>query len=291
MSTVVNNSTNAVNQNMVIPSVYSELVREKIAGHVIVSQATEIKGDLKGKPGETISFVKYAYIGDSKDIKPGEPMDVTKMKQTTTQATIKMVAAPAVSVNDFDSAVELGDALDEASKQQGISMSRKLDMDCIKVALTTPLKYKLADKGKITFEEMNGILGLYGDDANISDFHFIAVHSAFVPSFLAIDGFVDATKTFNREGNGIVLNNLLGYFRGIPVVVSDRLFDTSNQEAFILSIKKNSIGIIPKEAPFVEVSRDASTRTNTIYCSDYYAVALTDDTGVVLAKTVIPEEG
>ena len=288
MANVTNNSANAVNKNMIIPSVYSALVREKIAGKVIISQATEVKGDLQGKPGETISFIKWAYIGDSKDIKPGTPMESTNMKQTETLATIKMVAAPAVSVNDYDNATEYGSALDEAAKQQAISMARKLDTDCIDVALTTPLKVKLATKNKVTFDEMNNILLMYGDDANIDSFHFVAVHSMFVPSLLAMDGFVDATKTFTKDGNGIVLNNLLGYFRGIPVVISDRLYDATNKEGFILAIKKGSIGVVPKEAPFVEVARDASTRTNTIYCSDYYAVALTDDSGIVVAKTVLP---
>jgi len=106
-----------------------------------------------------------------------------------------------------------------------------------------------------------------------------------------MDGFVDATKTFTQEGSGIQLNNVLGYFRGIAVVTSDRLYDTTNQEGFILAIKKESLGLIPKEVPFTEVARDASTRTNTIFTSQYYAMALINDAGVVLAQTVLPTIG
>mgnify|MGYP000920866060 FL=1 len=280
---------NTVNKNVIVPEVYAELVREKVAGKVMIAQACKVLGDLKGKVGETLTMPKWAYIGDAKDIALGTPMEATNMKQTSTTATIKMIAAPAISVNDYDDVVELGSALDEASKQQGTSIARKLDIDAITEGKKTVLQKQLATKNTVTFDEMNAILGLYGDDANASDFEFIAIHSAFIPSFLKMDGFVSAEVTFTAQGNGIQLNNLLGYFRGIPVVVSDRLYDNTNTEGFILVIKKDSIGLIPKESPFTEVARDASTRTNTIFTSQYYAMALIDDAGVVLAQTVLPE--
>ena len=279
---------NTVNKNVIVPEVYAELVREKVAGKVMIAQACKVLGDLKGKVGETLTMPKWAYIGDATDIIPGTPMTATNMKQTSTTATIKMIAAPAISVNDYDDVVELGSALDEASKQQGTSIARKLDIDAITEGKKTVLQKALATKNTVTFDEMNAILGLYGDDANASDFEFIAIHSAFIPSFLKMDGFVSAEVTFTAQGNGIQLNNLLGYFRGIPVVVSDRLYDNTNTEGFILVIKKDSIGLIPKESPFTEVARDASTRTNTIFTSQYYAMALIDDAGVVLAQTVLP---
>ena len=279
---------NTVNKNVIVPEVYAELVREKVAGKVMVAQACKVLGDLKGKVGETLTMPKWAYIGDAKDIVLGTPMEATNMKQTSTTATIKMIAAPAISVNDYDDVVELGSALDEASKQQGTSIARKLDIDAITEGKKTVLQKQLETKNIVTFDEMNAILGLYGDDANASDFEFIAIHSAFIPSFLKMDGFVSAEVTFTAQSNGIQLNNLLGYFRGIPVVVSDRLYDNTNTEGFILVIKKDSIGLIPKESPFTEVARDASTRTNTIFTSQYYAMALIDDAGVVLAQTVLP---
>lgn len=282
---------NTVNKNVIVPDVYARLVNEKIAGNVIVAQSCKVLGDLKGKVGETLTMPKWTYIGDADDIEVGTPMEVTNMKQTSTTATIKMIAAKGISINDYDDAVELGDALNNASKQQGISIARKLDTDAIEEARKTVLQYKIAAKDTVTFDEMNAILGLYGDDCNADDFSFIAIHSKFVPSFLKMDGFVDATKTFTQEGSGIQLNNVLGYFRGIAVVTSDRLYDTTNQEGFILAIKKESLGLIPKEVPFTEVARDASTRTNTIFTSQYYAMALINDAGVVLAQTVLPTIG
>lgn len=275
---------NTINKNIIVPEVYADLVREKITGYAVISSAAKTVDTLKNQPGEIINFPAWQYIGDATDIQIGSAMPKTAMKQTTTSATVKMVAAPAVSVNDYDNAVALGNALDEASKQQAISMARKMDKDCIDCALTSPLKSALATVNKVTFDEMLAAMQLYGDDVDTEDFAFIAIHSMFIPSFVGMPGFVDRTNTQTIDGNGIVHNNLLGHFRGIPVVLSDRLYDSTNQEGFILIVKKDSLGIVPKEAPFVEAERDASTRTTTVYCSDYYAVALIDESGIVVLK-------
>ena len=278
---------NTINQNVIVPEVYASLVREKIAGKVKVAQFLVNLGDLHGKIGETIQFPKWSYCGDAKDWDINTPMDVTQMKQTTTSATIKAIQAPAVKVADYDNEVELGNAIEEASNQQAIGVARKYDTDAIACALTSPLKYKLATKNTVTQTEMISILGLYGDDRDSADFDAIVIHSTFAPSFYTMDMFTSRERTMTKDGNGIVANGCIGYFLDIPVVLSDRLYDATNQEGFILVMKKNAISIIPKENPFAEASRDASLRQTTIYLSQFYAMALTDDTAVVFAKTVL----
>ena len=287
MATVTNTSTNAINKNVIIPEVYASLVREKIAGKVKVAQFLVNLGDLHGKVGETLTMPKWAYIGDAKDWNISTPMDVTQMKQTTTQATIKAIQAPAVKIADYDNEVELGNAIEEASNQQAIAVGRKYDTDAIACALTSPLKFQLATKNTVTQAEMISILGLYGDDRDTADFDAIVIHSSFAPSFYAMDMFTSRNLTMTEDGNGIAVNGEIGTFLGIPVVLSDRLYDATNQEGFILVMKKNAISIIPKENPFAEASRDAGLRQTTIYLSQFYAMALTDDEAIVFAKTVL----
>ena len=288
MATVTNTSTNAVNKNVIIPEVFSSLVNEKIAGKVVIAQSAETIGDLMGQPGETINMPAFIYSGDAKDIKVGTPIPTTSLKQSNRQATIKMVAPDGIAVNDYDDEVALGRALEKASEFHATAIARKIDTDLIDCAYKTPLKFALNTDGAVTFDEMNGVLSMYGDDANASDFSFIAIHSAYVPSFLKMDGFVSAEVTHTSSGNGILINNILGYFRGIPVVVTDRLYDSKTQEKFILTIKKGSLAIIPKESVHVELARDASTRTTIVYTSQYYAVGCIDDAGIVLAKKTLP---
>ena len=278
---------NTINQNVIVPEVYAQLVRDKIAGKCKVAQFLVNLGDLHGKVGETLTMPKWSYIGDAKDWNIATPMDVTQMKQTSTKATIKAIQAPAVKVADYDNEVELGNALEEASNQQAIGVARKYDTDAIACALESPLKYQLATKNVVTQDEMISILGLYGDDRDTADFDAIVIHSSFAPSFYKMDMFTSRNLTMTEDGNGIAVNGEIGTFLGIPVVLSDRLYDATNQEGFILVMKKNAISIIPKENPFAEASRDASLRQTTIYLSQFYAMALTDDEAIVFAKTVL----
>ena len=282
---------NTINKNVIVPEVYAQLVRDKIAGKCKVAQFLVNLGDLHGKIGETIQFPKYSYIGDGKDWNVNTPMDVTQMKQTTTSATIKAIQAPAVKVADYDNEVELGNAIEEASNQQAIAVGRKYDTDAIACALTSPLKYKLGAKNTVTQDEMIAMLGLYGDDRDSADFDAIVISSLFAPSFYKMDMFTSRERTMTTDGSGIAVNGVIGEFLGIPVVLSDRLYDNTNTEGFILVMKKNAISIIPKESPFAEASRDAGLRQTTIYLSQFYAMALTDDTAIVVAKTVLPNQG
>lgn len=276
-----------INTNIIVPEVYSALVREKITGKVKVAQFLVNLGDLHGKVGETIQFPKWGYIGDAKDWNINTPMDVTQMKQTETSATIKAIQAPAVKVADYDNEVELGNAIEEAASQQAVAVGRKYDTDAIACALTSPLKYKLATKNAVTQDEMIAMLGLYGDDRDSADFDAIVISSLFAPSFYKMEMFTSRERTMTKDGNGIAVNGVIGYFLDIPVVLSDRLYDNTNTEGFILVMKKNAISIIPKENPFAETSRDASLRQTTIYLSQFYAMALTDDEAIVFAKTVL----
>lgn len=282
---------NTINTNVIVPEVYAQLVREKIAGKVKVAQFLVNLGDLHGKVGETLSMPKWSYIGDAKDWNINTPMDVTQMKQTETKATIKAIQAPAVKVADYDNEVELGNAIEEAASQQAVAVGRKYDTDAIACALKSPLKYKLGAKNTVTQDEMIAMLGLYGDDRDSADFDAIVISSLFAPSFYKMEMFTSRERTMTKDGNGITVNGVIGEFLGIPVVLSDRLYDNTNTEGFILVMKKNAISIIPKENPFAEASRDAGLRQTTIYLSQFYAMALTDDTAIVVAKTVLPSEG
>ena len=278
---------NTINKNVIVPEVYAQLVREKIAGKCKVAQFMVTLGDLHGKVGETLTMPKWGYIGDAVDWDINTAMDKTQMKQTSTTATIKAVQAPAVEVSDYDNEVELGNAIEEASNQQALGVARKYDTDAIACALESPLKYQLATKNEITQTELIAMLGLYGDDRDSADFDAIVIHSSFAPSFYLMDMFVKRDLTMTADGNGIAVNGCIGTFLNIPVVLSDRCYDATNQEGFVLMMKKGAISIIPKEEPFAETARDASIRKTTIYLSQFYAMALTDDEAIVYAKKVL----
>lgn len=280
--------SNLVNKNVIVPELYAQLVREKIAGKVKIAQWAENLGALVDKEvGETITFPVWGYIGDAEDIAPGTPMTAVEMEQTSSTATIKMIAAKGVKVFDYDNMTALGRAIDEGADQQATAVARKLDTDLIADALTSAFRKQIATKGQITEDELLDCLALYGDDRDVNQFHGIACHSNFAKSFYRMDGFIKSDITYVTDGNGIVTNGVIGHYMGLPVVLSDRLYDATNQEGFLLFIKKGSLGYMPKEVPFVETERKPAERSTTIYTSQVYATKLTDEAGIVVAKNVV----
>ena len=280
--------SNLVNKNVIVPDVYANLVREKIAGKVKIAQMAENLGAIVDKEvGETITFPVWSYIGDAQDIAPGTDMTAVEMEQTTSQATIKMIAAPGVKVFDYDNVTALGRAIDEGADQQATAVARKLDADLIAEANKTAFKKQIAAKGVITEDELLDCLGLYGDDRDTADFHGIACHSQFAKSFFKMEGFVKSDITHVSAGNGIVTNGVIGSYMGIPVVLSDRLYDATNTEGYLMFIKKGSLGYMPKEVPHVETERHAANRSTIVFTSQIYATKLTDEAGIVIAKNVV----
>ena len=284
--------SNVVNKNMIVPEVYAALVQEKIEGKMHVGSMCNVLGDLMGKPGETLTFPAMKYIGDAVDHVVGEAMTADQLETTTTTATIKMVAAKGINIYDYDNQVEMDNNIEKAASNQATAIARKIDTDAITEALKSPLKLAIATKNVVTQAEMLKALGVYGDDRNVEDFSNagIVMHSAFAESLYAMDLFVSAATTTAQAENGIVRQDCIGTFLGIKVYLSDRCYDVTTQEPFILIIKNDSLAIIPKETPFAEVARDASRRLNTIYCSDTYALALVDDSGVVIVKKTVPTQ-
>lgn len=282
-------TTTGINQNIIVPDVYAALVRDKIAGKVILSQFNKKLGDLQGKPGETLTMPSWSYIGDATDWNINTPMTTTMMQQTEKTATIKAIAAPGVEVADYDNEIDFGNAINEAASQQAVAIARKLDTDTFAEAMTSPLKVRLANATSVTEAELLQMLQIFGEDRDASDFACLAIHSVFATSLYGMDLFVSREKTTVPAGssNGITRNGVIGYFLDVPVLISDRLYDTANQEPVIILEKKDSISYIPKETPFAEAERIANLRRTKLYCSQFYAIKLTKDDGICFAKATI----
>lgn len=135
-----------INTKLIVPEVYSALVREKITGKCKVAQFATTKGILMGQAGETVKFPAYKYIGDAADWQVGTAMTAGELEQTTTSAIIKAIAAPGVNVYDYDDDVAMGQQINEAASQQAVSIARKMDTDAIDACLTSPLIIKIKRK-------------------------------------------------------------------------------------------------------------------------------------------------
>lgn len=276
--------------SLIIPSVYAELTREKYEGRVKFATLAKVCGYLNGTTeGDTVTFPKWEHIGDATDKTKGTAFGSTSLAQTTQTAKIKMVAPDGVQVYDSDNKTALGDAINEGATQQGIAIARKVDTDIATLALTTVLKNGIAGANAITETELIATFQLFGDEQDNDSFAGIVINSKMLPSFYAMDGFVSDTKTYTVDNNGVVINGVVGFYRGtIPVILTDKgTYDSTKLESILFIVKKDALGIIPKEEITVEEKREAEYRRSTVFSSQMYAVALLDDEGVAVARKTI----
>ena len=275
--------------SLIKPNVYAELVREKFVGRVKVLQLASDLGNIPefASHGETIVFPKWALISDASEMSKGTALVPEELQQTQATATVKQVGK-AIRVFDSENLTAIGNQLDEGARQTSIVMARKIDTDLIAEMMTSDLKSATANAKAITATELDNALQLYGDERDVDDFAGIIVNSLLIPSFMGMKEFVDAMNTTVTTGNGLVRNGLLGFFRGIPVHVSDKgTYNATSNECITFIIKKNALGYKMKKNIDIELEREAKLKATDIVADMMYAVKLVADDGVVIVKKTI----
>ncbi|EJT6158063.1 hypothetical protein [Clostridium perfringens] len=274
--------------SLIKPEVYAKIVEEKMKGKMILTNWADQVGVLTGSVGETVIFPKWNTIGKATELVKGKDIPLEELTQDDScKATIKQFCAPGVIVYDIDNLTALGDSVDEAARQQGVALARAKDSCLMDECLTSKLKVKTASKTEITSEELNRGLQLYSDEQNIDDFHGILVNSLVASSFYKMPEFVKADYTYNGvNGNGVVHNNVIGYFRGIKVVMSD--FNTyKDGECVTVIVKKHSLGKMPKRGVLCEAERLAGKKATAVYSDEIGALKMINDEGIVVLRNTI----
>lgn len=274
---------------LIKPMVYAPLVREKFEGKIKVGNLAVDLGYLTNTTvGETVTFPKWKLLSDAEDVVKGTAIGTESLDQDSSTATIKMVAPKGTQIYDMDNLTMLGNAINEAAEQHGAVIARKLDADLITEALTSPLKSATANAKAITGVELLGALTLYGDERDTEDFAGIVINSLLLPSFIGMAEFTSVEKTYNTQGNGIVSGGVVGYFLGIPVLMTDKgTYDSATQECITFIVKKNSLGYMTKRDINTEEKREPEYKRSTIFSDMIYAVKLLADDGIVVVRKTI----
>lgn len=277
---------------LIKPDIYAGLVREKFDSNMKVgSMAIDLGYLTNTTVGETVKFPKWKLLSDATDVTKGTAITTESLDQDESFATIKMVAPKGTMIYDMDNITALGNAINESATQHGLLIARKIDKDLITEALTTPLQSACASATAITATELDTALGLYGDEQDTDTFAGIVINSKLLASFYGMTAFVDKTKTFVTDKSGIVMNGVVGYYRGIPVFVADHgTYDSTNSECVTFIIKKRSLGFMTKRDIKTEEKREAEYQRSTIFSTMVYAVKLLAEDGIVVVRKTLPEE-
>ncbi len=171
------------------------------------------------------------------------------------------------------------------------SMAQKLDADLVAECLSSAvLKSALAAADSMTQAELEAGFALFGDKQSVTEFGGVVLNSKLFPSLLAMDGFSSEGKTYTEAGNGIVLGQICGFYRGIPCYLSDngtRPTISTTPESRVIILKKNALGYALKKAVDFDESYNNTNFYTTVTSDTYGAQKLMDtDKCVILGKTL-----
>lgn len=276
---------------IIIPEIYSQMLTEKVKGIVKISNYATDLGEVGAfaQEGDSITFPQFCALGDAELLARGAEISTEELKQTSTKKEVKHYAK-GVEILDVDALEGKGNFLENAIMQQARIFAKARDKECMAdIDANAILKYSTASATSITPVELNGAFSLWGDEQDSESYEGIFINSRMLDSFLTMDGFVSTNVTYNTDGNGIVRNGVVGYYRGIPVILTDvGTYDTTANECKTIILKKGALGKKDKKNGVeIELERKAGFKKTNVYADEMFVIGLIQKDGVCIVRKTI----
>ncbi len=278
---------------LIVPEVFADAVNAKLDSTLRIGRvafdATPLVPEAM-QYGDTIHFPKLKRVATATEVTKGTALTPAEIDMADMSAPVKQVAAP-VRVYDVEAAQVKGRVMDNMVLQVAEAMATKIDADLV-TAMDTDIVYKQAAAAAdaITADELMAALSCFGDDVDTASFAGIVINSRLLASLLKMDAFTSVEKTFNKaeQANGLVVDGVVGYFIGIPVIVCNNgTYDAAAKECKTYIVKRDALGYVFQRDINIEEERESKLLATDIIASSLYAVKLLDTAGaVVLRKTV-----
>lgn len=257
--------------NLVIPEVMAQMISAELPNLIRFSPLAQVDSTLAGRPGDTVTVPKWAYIGDAADVAEGQPIPLDQMATSTDTFTIKK-AGKGVELTDEAVLSGYGDPLGEAQRQIALAIANKVDNDSLTALSGATQTYATAAGGSLMVAELDAAQQVFGDE-ELGEMVLIA-HPKDAAVLRA-----DAANQWARAselGDTILQNGTFGEVLGAQVVRSNKL-----AEGTAYLVKQGALGLYMKRGVQVETDRDIINKTTVITADEHYGVHIKDDTKVV----------
>lgn len=281
--------------NLVNPEVMAQIVSAKLPKKIKFSSIAKIDTTLVGRPGDTITVPKYAYIGDAEDIAEGQAMDTALLTASTTQVKVKK-AGKAIELTDEALLSGYGDPVGEGTNQLTMAIAAKVDNDCLAALYTAPLTYN-GSAAVIGYEGIVKADAIFGDESDEVLNKVLYIHPDQEQTIRLDENFMDK----NRYGLELVMNGAIGKIAGIeikkskkvekdesgnwknPIVILSTADPNEDASADDTAEEAPALTIYMKRNVEVETDRDILAKTTVASADEHYGVALSNDSKVVIA--------
>lgn len=274
--------------NLVVPQVMADMVASKLPKKLRVAPFATIDRTLVGVPGNTITVPSYTYIGDAEDVNEGVEAGVVVLGTSTKTATIKK-AMKAVELTDEAVLSGYGEPVKNAENQLALSIASKIDNDAMDALLKTNTR-KFDSKTKaISYDVIVDAIDLFEEEVNTEKVMF--VNPKQVTTLRKDPNFISADK----YPANVVMSGEIGTIANTRIVPTKKVKLDSTSAFYTCPIIKlthddeteqdtAALTVYLKRDPNVEVDRKSLRRTTEISIDEFYTVAVSDDSKVVLAE-------
>lgn len=281
--------------NLVNPEVMADMVSARLPKKIKFSPIAKIDTTLVGRPGDTITVPKYAYIGDAEDVAEGVAMGTTVLTASTTQVSVKK-AGKAVELTDESVLSGYGDPKGEATNQLTMAIAAKVDNDCLAALYTAPLTFD-GSAAQIGYDGIVKANAVFGDESDEAMNKVMYIHPDQEQTIRLDANFMDK----NKYGIEVVMNGAIGKIAGIeikkskkvekneagnwknPIVILAAADPNEAADADGTAEESAALTIYMKRNVEVEADRDILAKTTVISADEHYGVALSNESKVVVA--------
>ena len=261
--------------NMINPEVMADMISATLTTKIKFAPLATIDNTLVGRPGDTVTLPKFAYIGDSIDIAEGVAIIPELLTSSSTTVTVKK-AGKGVEITDEAMLSGYGDPVGEATSQLQMSIASKVDTDCIAALGTATLSYVAQAANKISYVGVVGAVDLFAEEDYEPKVLFI--NSAQITTLRQDVNFLD----INKYPTQVMMSGVIGQIAGCQVAVSNRIVaGATTVQNFI--VKQGALTIYLKRDTAVETDRDILTKTSVITVDKHFVAVLSDASKAVKA--------
>ena len=76
-------------ENLIDPQVLADFLDVKLMDAIKFAPLCAVRNDLVGKPGDTLTLPKYAFIGLAEDVAEGAEVGIAQLTATSTDVKVK----------------------------------------------------------------------------------------------------------------------------------------------------------------------------------------------------------
>lgn len=263
--------------NLINPEVIADFIEKKLVDNIVFAPLAEIDYTLNGRPGDTLKFPAWNYIGDASTLGEASTLSVATLSASSVSVQVHKIAQ-GVEISDEAVISGLGDPIGEAVTQITLAMASGIDNEMLTTlsGIGSLMTYQTSASTVAPADtDITEALELFGEDID-------GVKVATVPPAV----YTKMRKTGKDNGNWIPASELaaeiavkgaVGEYQGCQVIVSNKLKTSGN----IYIVKPGALRLIMKREAQVETDRDILKFVNVITGSVHFATYLYNASGAI----------